>query len=72
MLDTMRGTSEVWETYMEAISAMEVLTKRKPIQQTKNIHIRPAVPPLTRPIVETLVVLESRLRLRVKVRDLPE
>lgn len=41
-------------THIEAISAIEVFTKRKPIQQIKNIQIRPAVPPFTSPIVETL------------------
>jgi len=41
-------------TYIEAISAIEVLTMMKPTQQMKNIQIKPAVPPLTRPIVETL------------------
>lgn len=57
MLERTQSQGEGRETYMDAISAMEVFTSRKPIQQTKNIHIRPAVPPLTRPIVETLVVL---------------
>lgn len=33
---------------------MEVLTTKKPIQQMKNIQIRPPVPPLTRPMVATL------------------
>jgi hypothetical protein len=41
-------------TYIEAISAMEVLTSMKPIQHIKNIHINPAVPPLRSPMVETL------------------
>lgn len=43
-------------TYIEAISAMEVLTSMNPIQHTKNIHIKPAVPPLRSPMVETLQV----------------
>src|SRR5687768_10409834 len=42
------------DTHIEAISAMEELTNRNPIQHTKNIQIVPAVPPLTSPIVETL------------------
>jgi hypothetical protein len=39
---------------MDAISAIDVLTRRKPTQQMKNIQIKPAVPPLISPIVETL------------------
>lgn len=34
---------------------MEVLTKMKPIQVMKNIQMSPAVPPLTRPVIETLI-----------------
>lgn len=34
---------------------MDVLTRRKPIQQMKYIQISPADPPLTRPIVATLI-----------------
>lgn len=37
---------------------MEALTKIKPIHVMKNIHIRPAVPPLTRPIMETLIACQ--------------
>jgi hypothetical protein len=40
--------------YIEAISAIVVFTKRNPIQQTKNIQMKPAVPPFTRPMVATL------------------
>ena len=39
---------------MDAISAMEVLTARNPVQATRNIQIRPAVPPLMRPIIDVL------------------
>jgi hypothetical protein len=41
-------------THIDAISAMEVLTSRNPIQQMKNIQIKPAVPPLRSPMVDTL------------------
>lgn len=39
---------------MDAISAIEALTSMKPIQQMKYIQINPAVPPLIRPMVDTL------------------
>lgn len=39
-------------TYMEAISAIEVFTARKPIHATRYIQIRPAVPPLMSPMME--------------------
>lgn len=47
--------------YMEAISAIETLTNMKPLQQMKNIQMAPAVPPLTRPIVETLFACVNML-----------
>lgn len=40
--------------YIEAISAMDVLTARKPVHATRNIQINPAVPPLIRPMIEVL------------------
>lgn len=42
-------------TYMEPISAMEVLMKPNPTQQMKNIQMRPAVPPFPRPNWDTLI-----------------
>ena len=41
-------------THIEAISAIDEFTKRKPTQQIKNIQIKPAVPPLISPTVATL------------------
>ena len=42
-------------THIEPISAMEVFTQRNPIHAKKNIQMSPAVPPLTRPMVDTLL-----------------
>jgi hypothetical protein len=42
--------------YMEAISAMEITAARKPVKENKYVHIRPAVPPLTRPKMLTLLM----------------
>jgi hypothetical protein len=49
---------------MEAISAIEVLTARKPSQAKKNIQIRPAVPPFRRPIVDVPRAV-SQLHMRI-------
>jgi len=40
---------------MEAISAIDVFTARNPIHATKNIQIKPAVPPLISPIIAVLL-----------------
>lgn len=53
---TRRVLRQVGDAYMEAISAMDRLTSMKPVQQMKYIQIVPAVPPLMRPMVDTLDV----------------
>lgn len=44
---------------MDPISAIEVLMKPKPIQQIKNIQIKPAVPPFSRPNWATVMALSQ-------------
>ena len=45
--------------YIEAISAMDTLTSKKPAQQMKYIQMTPAVPPLISPIVDTLHAMNT-------------
>lgn len=42
---------------------MDVLINKKPIQQIKDIHIIPAVPPLVSPMYETLKAYVNSRRL---------
>lgn len=51
-----QGPGRGLSTYgaMEPISAIDVFTRRNPIQQIKKTHMSPAEPPLMRPKVATL------------------
>jgi hypothetical protein len=49
--ESLYRSAAVWTTYIEAISAMDVLTAKNPIQATRYIQIMPAVPPLMSPMI---------------------
>lgn len=54
-------------SYIDPISAIDVLIKRKAIQHTKNIQMSPAVPPFSRPMNDTLnAVSQDAMRIMEK------